>query len=46
MLIDIPQVAYEMEDGTRDRSLEQKLEKDLERALSRYPYSENNPHVR
>lgn len=53
--IDIPQIAYktwcieyrvEKDDGTRDRILEHDLEEGLRKSLSKYPYSEDNPHVR
>lgn len=53
--IDIPQVAYKTigieyavydKDGNRDRVMEYELEKDMEKALSMYPYSSEHPHVK
>ena len=53
--IDIPQVAYKTilieyrvfnEDGSRNIWLEQEFERDLEKSLSDYRYSEAHDHVR
>ena len=52
--IDIPQVAYKTwyleyriydESGNRNRMMEYEAERDLERSLSDYKYSEDHDHV-
>ena len=52
---DIPQIAYKTwafeyriydEDGNRNFELEQEAEQSLEKTLSKYPYSSDNPHIK
>lgn len=55
VVIDVPQVAYKTwvleyriydNEGNRNRLLEYEAERDLERTLSIYKYSEDHDHVR